>query len=102
MPLLVCVVMLAHVILLNLGFDAIIAEIIEVCLGFTAVWLMSKSLGYCFTHRLQIAYAYIVTVCIWWQRWTDGFGEYLTEARVFLIIVGVLILVISGVMRCKK
>lgn len=93
--------MLVHVLLLNLGYDFHIFEVVEVCLGFYLIHLFSESLRFCLIHRLMIYYAYIVTLCIWYQRWF-GFGGLRDEAHLSVLMLGIALLVYFLFSKCSN
>lgn len=91
-PVMNFVLMMGHVTALLLGYDAPYAEVLEVTLGFFLVLVYSSAVGFCLMHRIMILYAYLVTACIWFQRYI-GFA-CLTSFRVGVLLVGIVLTIL--------
>lgn len=93
LPTMVLTTMLGHVLLLCFGINTVFAEIVEVSLGFVAVYMISVLFKYCFLHRIQILFAYFITACCWWQKYTPwGFANIREEMHIIVLTIGMLIM----------
>lgn len=101
MPAMVTAIMLIHVLLVLFGYKAYFAEVAEVCFGFFIIYVMSQHHHLCYLHTANVGYAYVVTLCMWWNRFTAGFGELLKPACVVLVIIGLVLFVLNTVYYLK-
>ena len=98
----VALLMLNHVVGLMVGyahawheffFDSSIAATVMLILA-------SYAFGFCVWHRACVIYAWIVSVCIDYER-QIGFGDWLSMARIVTIAAGVIILIMF-VINCVR
>lgn len=83
-----------HVMTLLTGKPSTLPEINFGTSVYTYIVLLAASygLGFCVMHRLLITHAFLVTMCIYYQR-LEGFGEILIHARWAVFIFGLILLV---------
>ena len=83
--------MVVHCSLLLFGFSFYFAEIVTIVLGFYLVHRIAfHFFRFCIITRMMIYYTWIYMVCIWFERFI-GFGGLLVYARVFMLIIGLII-----------
>ena len=101
MPIVIFFIMLFSVFMSLIGHRVFLPELLEVCGGFYIVNRLSLSLGFCFCHRVLIYYSYLITVCIWVERYI-GFGDYLMATRWITFLLGIIIMILFIWAKVKK